>query len=502
MTTTDYVQVSTLINRLRQVLEALNPANAVSAVVTVIGMVSEPPPGDPDRIEEFATAFAVAAGDVGPVATDVQRLGTQRLPEIWRGVAGVSAAELMIATGRLVEQTTPQFTRTRGALEAYAAELRTLRTQHADLHAALHDAWRDATHIAGFPVPDPTALDDLARSLAQLIAGCIEVYDRYVVAGDALAIALGDVAGKARAGAMADSNLPPATIVLTTGSGVDGSLNGDNAILAGAQATRAADRYGQLGPEDRKRFAELLSQAPSQAHRAYLLKALAAGHPIDDVVAFGRTINGRTESWLHQHLSLVNPGQTGTATYDGKRLDQYNGVTCGSMTTVVLRSMADPLYALHLTTGGQPDNSELTNIEAVQRRLEEEQQATYERSTRNWPPQLGTPPWGLIGELNSHADTLGTEYEFRLVDDTDAGSVNPALRDAVTAVNAGHTVPVLVGDSYPAHYVLLIGHEGSDLVVYNPGNGQVGRVGQDDFRNGNLGAAAGFRHANGVALPS
>ncbi|MFC6016755.1 hypothetical protein ACFP2T_11130 [Plantactinospora solaniradicis] len=501
MTSTDYAQLSTLINRLRQLLSAVNPANAVSTVSTVLGMISEPPPGDPDRIEELAVAFGVAAGDVGPIAADVRRLGTGQLPEIWQGVAGATAAELVTATGGLIEATGPQFTRVRGALDTYAAEVRALRSRHEELHGALRDAWHDATHVAGLPFPDPTALDDLVRGLTRLVTGCIEVYDRSIVAADALAIVLGDVTGKARAGAMADSTLPPAGIVLTTGVGIDGNLTGDNAILAGAQSSRAADRYDQLGPQDRRRFDELLAQAPSQAHRAYLLKALAAGHPLDNVVAFGRTINGREEAWLHRHLSLVNPGQTGSATYDGGRLRQYNDVTCGSMTTIMLRSIADPLYALHLTTGGNPDDPKAVDRDAVLQRLADEQQAIYERSSRNWPDQLGTPPWGLVGELNNHAGTLGTGYEFRLVDDTDAGSVNPALRDAVAAVDAGHTVPVLAGDSYPAHYVLLVGHDGSDLVIYNPGSGVVGRVDENDFRNGNLGSAAGFAHANGVALP-
>jgi hypothetical protein len=219
---------------------------------------------------------------------------------------------------------------------------------------------------------------------------------------------------------------------------------------------------------------------------------LAAGHPIDAIERFGAQIHGKDEGWLRQQLSLVNPAGSGTVSYDGRLIRQFDGTTCGSTSIMIARAMNDPVYALSLTTGADGNRFD---GEDFSERIKAEEQRIHDSTNKVWPQKLGTSPWGLTDELNRY----GTQYDWRAVDDTSKGSVNPALDAAVGAVDAGHTVPVLIGDGYPKHYVLLIGHEGGNLVFYNP-SGEVVRVSESDFRDGNM-SALGYRHVQGVVTP-
>jgi hypothetical protein len=164
------------------------------------------------------------------------------------------------------------------------------------------------------------------------------------------------------------------------------------------------------------------------------------------------------------------------------------------------RALADPLYALYLTNGGGAGDNPPNAGALFGDRLRAEEQRIHDSTNLVWPQSLGTPPWGVSDELNLHREAFGTDFTWRLVDDTDSGSVNQALRDAVTAVDGGQPVPVLIGDSVPRHYVLMVGHDGDDLLFYNP-SGAVTRVSEQDFRDGNM-SALGFRHVQGVITPT
>jgi hypothetical protein len=95
------------------------------------------------------------------------------------------------------------------------------------------------------------------------------------------------------------------------------------------------------------------------------------------------------------------------------------------------------------------------------------------------------------------------------VDDTDGRSVHPALRDAVSAVDAGHPVPVMLGPSphqmvqaEEFHYLLMVGHHNGVISVYDPLVGAVGEVPESHFYNGRLDDMGPHAaHVNSVSLP-
>jgi len=212
---------------------------------------------------------------------------------------------------------------------------------------------------------------------------------------------------------------------------------------------------------------------------------LAAGHPLDAIERFATAIHDKGPLWLRRQLALLEA-------HEGRVVRQFDDTTCGSTTIMMVRALNDPIYALSLTTDA---DGRALDRDSFHERIKAEEQRIHDSTNRLWPQRLGTTPWGLTGELNSY----GTQYDWRAVDDTVAGSVGTALETAVGAVDAGHTVPVLIGDGVPRHYVLLIGHEGGDLVFYNP-SGEVTRVSEADFRNGNM-SALGYRHVQGVVTP-
>ncbi|MEO3875208.1 hypothetical protein ABGB18_41030 [Nonomuraea sp. B12E4] len=342
---------------------------------------------------------------------------------------------------------------------------------------------------------DGGVIDEIRKAI-EAIHGAIEVFERLQTASDTLQRGMRDVQGKARAGAARSCHVDAFDAVLLANAGINGGVREENGILTTAQLAQAAAKMDALSEADRARLQHLLDKAGSEAERAYLMKALAAGNSIDDIAKFAATIHGKSETWLREHLSLVNPGDSGTVRVSGVELEQQDQTTCGSTSIMVARAMNDPLYALSLTTDGNGNSLSPTEL---QQKFTSEQNRIHDDTNTLWPQSLGTTPWGLTDEMNKHADSFGGGYDWRLVDDTDAGSVNPALDDAVGAVDAGHTVPVLIGDSYPAHYVLLVGHEGDNLVFYNP-SGEVTRISEDDFRNGNV-SALGYKHVQGVVTP-
>jgi hypothetical protein len=218
---------------------------------------------------------------------------------------------------------------------------------------------------------------------------------------------------------------------------------------------------------------------------------------VDEVAAFYGAVHGKDPAWLQERLSIVDASASGYVLFAGTSIQQKDETTCGSMSIVVARAMSDPMYAFMLTadSGADPNGDHFAD------RLAAEEQRTHDATNTVWPQALGTTPWGIADNLNDHSDELGASYDWRLVDDTNPSSIDPALDDAVGAVDAGYTVPVLIGDSYPHHYVLLVGHEGDQLVFYDPGGGEMTRVSESDFRSGNM-SALGFDHVQGVITPS
>jgi hypothetical protein len=504
VTSTDRAQVSHVLHALDQVVAVLNPATVVHRLEAAIHAVAEPPPGDPGRLRALAGAYRTAAGDIPQIAGDVRAVGASKLPPVWRSEAGAGAAAVVTATADLLDRAPAAFGVAAEALERYADAVERLRARHGRLRQALYDAWYDASHVGilgmDVTIVDPLALGELIRRATELVTGCQAVYRDSLSAADQLAGRLADVRGRARADAARRAGRTPAQAVVLADTAVSGSLTTDNGILPAVQFERAARLRDALSPADRALLDGALAAATDPVEQAYLLKAFAAGHTVAQVLVFAAEIAGRGREWLRTHLSLVDAGRPGAVRYKGARVEQYDHYTCGSTSILMARAMTDPVYALQLTTGGRPDDPTETDGDAFHRRLAAEEQRIHDETNLVWPQRLGTTPWGVSNELNDNAAALGTEYDWRLVDDTDARSVDPALRDAVTAVDAGHPVPILLGDGAPTHYVLLVGHDGADLLIYEPTGAEVVRVSEADFRAGRL-DALGPTHVQAVVTP-
>lgn len=493
MASDDHAQLTTVVARLGEALSLLNPLAMVSVIRSVVREVGTPPPGDPDALRAMAAAFRAAATELGPLG---RAQGTTERP--WQGVAATSSTQVARALADAVAATPAAFEAAAAGLEELAARVEAQRERHAALHRKLREAVHDATHVGKVPMPDPAALDDLVKAAAGLIRGCIAVYTDAMAAADEAAGVFADVAGAARTASGVAGGLDPADAVVLAGqdvviAGIGGGY--DDGVLTLVQLRRAGEHLAAL-PAVRP----LLAAATSVTERAYLLKAVAAGHQADALTTFAAAIHGRDDAWLHHHLSLVDRGGAGTQDRFGAEVDQYDDYTCGTTSVIVARAEADPLYALRLTRELEPPYDK-ADREEFDRRLSDEQARVHGETNAAWPRQLGTTPAGVADWMNRHCGTTGVTYGWHLVDDTDGREVSTALREVVTAVDGGHAVPILVGGAVPRHYVLVVGHAGSELLIFEPSSGDTVRVPVADFVGGQLGDKLGFDHVQAVVVP-
>jgi hypothetical protein len=459
MASNEYLQVTTVINRLGELASMLNPVKLVTTVAEVIGAIREPPPGDPDALEQLAAAYRDAAADL---------------------------RALCDTAGRAPRA----FTEAADALGELAAAMRAQRRRHAELHQALDAANHDLTHVGTVPMFDPTALDDVARAVTGLIRGCITVYTASLDAADRAASRFADLTGQARAAAAVSGGFAPAEAIMLADQLVSVPTIGDaydDGILSPAQLRRAGERRRDLGPADRAALDGLLDRAGSDPERAWLYKALAAGHEVPALAAFANTIRGQDPTWLDGHLSLIDRGGIGEQDRLGTDIRQYEDTTCGTTALIVARAEADPLYALSLTQWDLPAS------------FRTERARVHDETNLLWPEALGTLPAGMADYLTEH---VGTKYGWRTVDDTDPRDISAALRDVVTAADRGHPAPVLVGGPVPRHYVLVVGHSDGDILIFEPTRGRTLRVPEPDFLNGKLTGTAGFDHVQAIVLPA
>ncbi|MFC6160193.1 hypothetical protein [Kribbella jiaozuonensis] len=261
---------------------------------------------------------------------------------------------------------------------------------------------------------------------------------------------------------------------------------------AESPAERAGERLDAMSPADRDRVEATMAAADAD-ERPYVVKVVAAGHNAGEVASFAQLIRGKKPHWLHTHLDLLDPDGSGWVDYRSAPVQQPDDTSCGPMTILMARAMADPLYALYLTTGDSTVRADAAAGQ-FQARLTAEEHRIHAETNRFWPQRLGSTPLGMSNELNRYADALGTHYRPRLAN-------RSALADAADAAGNGHPVPVLIGDWIPHHYILLIGRVGADLLYYEPGYATVGSLNEQNFLHGKL-DVIGFHRIYAVVTPS
>src|SRR5256885_6708788 len=172
-----------------------------------------------------------------------------------------------------------------------------------------------------------------------------------------------------------------------------GAVADRDVVLSRAQLARAATGYRHLVAPQQVRMDALLAIVPLRA-RGYLLKAFAAGHPLDELAEFAGVIASRDRDWLRTHLSLIDPVEPGPVDYRGFLVHQYDDTSCGSTSVVVARAIIDPIYTYYLTTGGHPDTPEESGPRFLERLKAEERRGGQGSEPPAGGRGRGPPPVG------------------------------------------------------------------------------------------------------------
>ncbi|HEU4812003.1 MAG TPA: hypothetical protein VFT00_07660 [Nocardioides sp.] len=152
--------------------------------------------------------------------------------------------------------------------------------------------------------------------------------------------------------------------------------------------------------------------------------------------------------------------------------------SCGATVLVMARVLTDPEYAARVAA----PEAFRAEVLAVHGRATSAVDAAG-RIQLPWPRLLGTPPWAVAHHLSA---TTGTTYRVRPARWHRA----VAFDRVVTAVTAGHPVPVYVGSAWlPRHVVLAQGTRDGALRVYEPAGGHLADVTREAFVAGSLGLA-------------
>ncbi|MFE9423446.1 peptidoglycan-binding protein [Kitasatospora sp. NPDC006697] len=484
-----------------------------------------PPAGSPTELDTIGAAYTAAASSVWEVLVTMGQVGNEQLPAAWTGQAGERAVEVIGAARDDVSRMHDAFAAAGPAFTTLAGVLTTAQATHAKGPGPLGHAKQLLSDIVAFGgMPDPFNWDDgkmheAHASAKEGIGHMLEAAQQAESAGHTLTQALDKLAAGAIAGRIKGGDLSAADKLVLADAGAPGDLA---KILSDNDAARAGQFMAKLSPQDRAQFDALLAGARSPQERAYLLKALAAGHSVAEVGAFDQRIHahGDDPQWLADRLTPVQVGLDSTGGtgpngseqnigYQGASWTQGQHPTCVASSTVTARAMVDPLYALQLTTGGHPGDPNFDNPNAFAKRLQDEQNRVYGDGRPFYAD------WPLVGYDGIDDDGSNKVANQEIAGATGASYHNVALgsddnrRDALSgienSVDQGRPVPVSISGGDDAHQMMIIGHDGDKLQIYNPW-GYTVWVSEDDFVHGHMNVALNgqypdMRNVDSVRLP-
>jgi uncharacterized protein YukE len=477
------------------------------AVISALNVAG--PPGFPDTIEGLADAIKRSSVDVDDVLYSVKRLRGTVLPAAWSGDASVAAGTALKALERTLERTLDVFAEASQALRDHAGNLEAAQKRDRQGMGPLDSARDKLRGHTGWFDYDGDAVE-AAHGMA--ITG---INDRSGAANtnrdsaERAAKVLRDLAGAARVSQLSGSHLDPVSELVIADAGGGGEA--DELILSPRMAERAQQAINRLNAEDREELDQLLSQAKSPEEQAYILKALGAGYTMDQVSRFDQMIHdhGDDPAWLKDRLSPLDntgysPGDAGgqqtVPTSHGQTWTQGPHPTCVASSNVMARANVDPIYALQLSTGGHPGDPAHDSPAAFAQRLRNEQERVYDDG-RNWLQDLPLVGGGGMTSGQSEdiandniAPRTGVQYESHDLDN--AEERRAALERAERAVDQGIPVPFATD----SHEMLIVGHDGDMIQIYNPW-GYTVWMREDDFINGNMGAVQQSTAAADIRLP-
>jgi hypothetical protein len=447
--------------------------------------------GRPETVHQLSQAFNDAARplyDAQEALADIRKLNVDGA---WTGAAHNAAADAVKALYDDVVRAYLNFKEIAEHLRGYGERLAPAQRNDDAGQAELRQAAADANKLTFGPIPKIAGLGydgDAMRAAHHLamagidarVAAHTEARDN----GADFASAMHDIASKAQGRNLGGSLTPMDDVILA-----------EAGILTPAMEKRARDALNALSKQDETRMLNLLATSVSPEQRAYLMKALAAGYSIDDIAKFDAMIaaHGNDPAWLDEHLgplALDNdsalPGKN-VDSFQGAAYDQGDHPTCVAASTVTARAAVDPLYALQLTSGGRPGDPAYDNPAAFADRLLDEQNRVYDGG-RNWLQKATFSP-GMTADQSETvaneeiATRTGAQYDNVRIGDTDAR--RDTLGSIERAVDDGYPVPVIADEGGKSHQLMIIGHTGDQLQVYNPW-GYTYWVSQDDFVGGHI----------------
>ena len=248
------------------------------------------------------------------------------------------------------------------------------------------------------------------------------------------------------------------------------------AILGETQNARADAVLKKLPEADQKEVTKLMDSAKSEAEKQYLLKGVAAGHPVAELKQFAKKIEGKDETWMRDNLSV-----TGSST--GSGVKQQWSQSCNATAAQAVKAQMDPLYALKLheenPTLDQADNTDGTKMNP---KLAAEQksglESNYAGSVAGGTKGVAAPRTGggsgrwADDLLNNQSDTTGVSY---------ATQQDPPIGDAMKSIDSGvgkgQPVPIVIGNSAKdyRHYVVVTGMTKGppkQYTIHDPGSGK------------------------------
>ncbi|KOV66213.1 hypothetical protein [Streptomyces sp. MMG1121] len=495
-------------------------------------LLARAPVGDTATLESLGKRYRDQVDKAGDLHDRTNRVARKGLPEVWVGDTAVLASDGVAAAARAATRMADAFQGGAKALHALADALGAAKKQDADGRARMRQAQqRLGPPDSFFDLGDIVETDQekqekkaaLAADRTLAADGVDLMHKAAVTADDAVRAAARDLnkwAAEARAGKMHTGQLSAVDRMMLADADGRAGAPDYNEILTAGDLERSGRAMDALPPADRARMDRLLAGAKTPQEKAYLMKALAAGHGVDDIQTFDGKIHGKDPAWLQRHLTPIvtdgdSLGDEGTNPVSGANLNTQlqdfegqewaqggdgQGNTCVASSTVTARALVDPVYALSLTGG--PSGQE-NDPDAFRRRLVAEQNRVHQEGHGGAD---GMRQKGRTEVFNKEiSPETGSSYERREVPDPD--SRRDVLPQIEKAVADGKPVPIGVQGQDEtgrpvAHAMMIVGQQGDKLEIYNPW-GKTTWVSENDFVNGGMAKASDHDYADAyeVHLP-
>lgn len=435
-------------------------------------VATDPPPGDPAAIEAAAALWRSAARSHRAQADDLTAFD---VASVWHGTAAVACAATVRRLAGRLEDASALADRASKALEDHENEITRARRRHGEVGGHLRAAARRLGRCAPWEIPD--MLGDVVEELVGALRAAIESYE---IAGASETTCSASLRGISDGMPFPDAVGPGMSAFELMN--VLSAARGGRPLL-GDVAARAADRYAELGAGAREAVDQVLADAPSPEHRAWVVATLATGAPLETLTNFARHIADLPPSEL---ATVLDPTTV--------ELAQQSSTTCGSASLAVARMLNDPVYALKVLGGydsvnGAEDSSDVTDrfaaAELETKARTNDSIGTDGEWVASWPDALGTSPWGAAEEMNGVGG--GEAYGVALVDSGSGADRQTAYDALERAALDGRPAPLYVGDgTSPRHVVLVVAAGDDALQVYEPGSGLTVTVSEHDFVRGDV----------------